>query len=50
MTSYEAAVAAFGSQEGKQDMAELIRIALLNGAAAVVARSGCQRGGLPGRV
>ena len=37
VTSYEAAVAAFGSQEGKQDMAELIRIALLNGAAAVVA-------------
>lgn len=35
VTSYEAAVAAFGSQEGKQDMAELIRIALLNGAAAV---------------
>ena len=31
VTSYEAAVAAFGSQEGKQDMAELIRIALLNG-------------------
>ena len=37
VTSYEAAVAAFGSQEGEQDMAELIRIALLNGAAAVVA-------------
>ena len=37
VTSYEAAVSAFGSQEGKQDMAELIRIALLNGAAAVVA-------------
>ena len=37
VTSYEAAVAAFGSQEGKQDMAELIRIALLNGTAAVVA-------------
>ena len=37
VTSYEAAVAAFGNQEGKQDMAELIRIALLNGAAAVVA-------------
>ena len=37
MTSYEAAVSAFGSQEGKQDMAELIRVALLNGAAAVVA-------------
>ena len=39
VTSYEAAVAAFGSQEGKQDMAELIRIALLNGAAAVPVRS-----------
>lgn len=37
VTSYEAAVSAFGSQEGKQDMAELIRVALLNGAAAVVA-------------
>lgn len=37
VTSYEAAVAAFGSQEGIQDMAELIRVALLNGAAAVVA-------------
>lgn len=37
VTSYEGAVAAFGSQEGKQDMAELIRVALLNGAAAVVA-------------
>lgn len=37
VTSYEAAVSTFGSQEGKQDMAELIRVALLNGAAAVVA-------------
>lgn len=37
VTSYEGAVTAFGSQEGKQDMAELIRVALLNGAAAVVA-------------
>lgn len=37
VTSYEAAVAAFGSQAGKQDMAELIRVALLNGAAAVTA-------------
>ena len=37
VTSYEAAVTAFGSQEGAQDMAELIRIALLNGASAVVA-------------
>ena len=37
VTSYEAAVAAFGSQQDVQDMAELIRVALLNGAAAVVA-------------
>lgn len=37
VTSYEGAVAAFGSQAGAQDMAELIRIALLNGASAVVA-------------
>ena len=36
ITSYEDAVAAFGSAGG-QDMAELIRVILLNGAAAVAA-------------
>lgn len=37
ITSYEGAVAAFGSQADSQDMAELIRVLLLNGAAAVAA-------------
>ena len=35
ITSYEGAVSAFGSQADSQDMAELIRVLLLNGAAAV---------------
>ena len=43
ITSYEEAVSTFGSQADSQDMAELIRVILLNGAAAVavvpVARS-----------
>ena len=37
ITSYEGAVSAFGSQADSQDMAELIRVLLLNGAAAVAA-------------
>lgn len=37
ITSYEEAVSTFGSQADSQDMAELIRVILLNGAAAVVA-------------
>ena len=35
ITSYEEAVSTFGSQADSQDMAELIRVILLNGAAAV---------------
>ena len=37
ITSYEAACAAFGAGEQETDMAQLIRLILLNGAAAVVA-------------
>lgn len=50
ITSYEEAVSTFGSQADSQDMAELIRVILLNGAAAVLLHllGGCellQRGG-----
>ena len=37
ITSYEAACAAFGAGEQETDMAQLVRLILLNGAAAVVA-------------
>lgn len=45
ITSYEGAVAAFGSQSGAEDMAELIRLILLNGAAAVAAVAAGDEGG-----
>lgn len=45
VTSYEGALIAFGSTGG-QDMTELIRLALKNGAAGVVAGAGGGRGGL----
>ena len=40
ITSYEEAVTTFGSAGG-QDMAELIRVILLNGAAATLSRRSC---------
>ena len=43
ITSYDQAVTAFGSS-GAEDMAELIRLALANGASGVGGRPGGQRG------